>query len=170
MHDTGDWLDEREDRVWSAFFEMQVLFWRRLAQQLQQDTGLSEPDLAILTALVRAPEGQLRAYELSDVTQFEKSRLHHHLTRMARRGLVTRESCPESSRASVIAVTPEGRAAITDAAPKRAAHIRQWLIDPLDAGQLDTLAEISEAMRDRLLAAGPPPGARRADCADGSPD
>ncbi len=35
MHDTGDWLDEREDRVWRAFFEMQVLRWRRLAQRLQ---------------------------------------------------------------------------------------------------------------------------------------
>ncbi|MGW1816050.1 MarR family winged helix-turn-helix transcriptional regulator [Streptomyces sp. NPDC002125] len=146
MTSTADHLSAREDRVWRAYFETQVLFWRRLAQQLQQDTGLSEPDFAILSALVEAPDTRLRAFELSGVTQFEKSRLHHHLNRMIGRGLLTREQCPGASRGTVIALSPEGRGAIEAALPVRAEHIRRALTAPLDEGQIDALTEISETM------------------------
>ncbi|SHN29334.1 MarR family winged helix-turn-helix transcriptional regulator [Actinacidiphila paucisporea] len=143
-------LDKDEDRAWQAFFETQVRFWRKLAQLLQQDTGLSEPDFAILSALHQAPGGQLRPFELSGVTQFEKSRLHHQLTRMVGRGLITRERCPDDARAAIIALTDHGRSAITAALPRRTAHIRDWLIEPLDAGQLAALTEISDAILDKL--------------------
>ncbi|MFB7469849.1 MarR family winged helix-turn-helix transcriptional regulator [Kitasatospora sp. NPDC056184] len=148
--DRAGWLDEREDEVWSGFFETQVLFWRRLAQQLQQETGLSEPDLAILQALLAAPGGKLRPYRLSGVTQFEKSRLHHHLTRMAGRGLVTREPSPDAERGAVVALTEEGRVAVAAALPRRAAHIRRWLTDPLTEDQRRALVGISAALTERL--------------------
>ncbi|NUP37777.1 MAG: MarR family transcriptional regulator [Streptomyces sp.] len=154
-------LDAHEDRAWQAFFETQVRFWRKLAQLLQQDTGLSEPDFAILSALHQAPGGQLRPYELSGVTQFEKSRLHHQLTRMVGRGLITRERCPDDARAAIIALTDHGRAAITAALPRRAEHIRDWLIAPLDGAQLTALTEISDAILDKL---------RTDDTADPVPD
>jgi DNA-binding MarR family transcriptional regulator len=145
-----DWLDESEERVWNAFFEMQVLFWRRLARELHRDTGLSEPDLAILAALLDAPDGRLRPYELSGVTQFEKSRLHHHLTRMTGRGLIVRERCPGAARGAVIVLTAQGREAITRALPRRAAHIREHLLDPLDAEQREQLTVIAHRMLTRL--------------------
>ncbi|MFC8452813.1 MarR family winged helix-turn-helix transcriptional regulator [Kitasatospora sp. NPDC057223] len=150
MSERAGWLDEREDEVWSAFFETQVLFWRRLAQQLQQETGLSEPDLAILQALLAASEGRLRPYQLSGVTQFEKSRLHHQLTRMAGRGLLTREPCADSGRGAVVTLTETGRAAVAAALPRRAAHIRRWLTDPLSSRQLDELQGISAALMAQL--------------------
>ncbi len=165
--DTG-WLDEREDEAWRAFFELQVVFWRRMAQQLQQDTGLSEPDLAILTALANAPEGGLRPYQLSGVTQFEKSRLHHHLTRMVGRGLLTRDPCPDNPRGAVVALTPQGRDAVAGALPRRAAHIRRWLTGPLDDGQLDALGAISGAMLEALRADDSAPAAPAGDA--GNPD
>ncbi|MFD9503327.1 MarR family winged helix-turn-helix transcriptional regulator [Streptomyces sp. NPDC060035] len=165
MHSTADHLSTREDLVWRAFFETQVLFWRRLGQQLQHDTGLSEPDFAILSALAQAPEQRLRAFELSGVTQFEKSRLHHHLNRMIGRGLLTREQCPGASRGTVIALSPEGLTAITTALPIRAAHIRQWLTDPLNDGQIDSLTEISETLLENLRAADAPPATPPIDCA-----
>ena len=148
-------LTEREERAWAAFFEMQVHFWRQMAQQLQRETGLSEPDLAILTALANTPGGRLRAFELGGVTQFEKSRLHHHLTRMAQRGLLTREVCDDAPRGTVIALTDAGGTAIADAIPRRAAHIRRWLVEPLDDDQLDAITQISRAMVDNLRAGAP---------------
>ncbi|MFC5752379.1 MarR family winged helix-turn-helix transcriptional regulator [Actinomadura rugatobispora] len=156
MHDgTGEWLDEHEERAWRAFFDAQVLFWRRMARDLQRDTGLSEPDFAILGALLEAPGGALRPYELGGVTDFEKSRLHHHLTRMAKRGLVTRESCPDVPRAAIVTLTAEGRAAITAAFPRRADHIRRRLISPLTRAQLDSLTEISDRIQAPLRSDGP---------------
>ncbi|MFF4868624.1 MarR family winged helix-turn-helix transcriptional regulator [Streptomyces sp. NPDC000961] len=152
MSGTSEWLDGHEEKAWNAFFEMQMLFWPQMARRLQQDTGLSEPDFAILGALARAPEGRLRPYELSGVTQFEKSRLHHHLTRMAGRGLITRERCPGSSRGAVVALTPRGREAVTGAFPRRAEHVRRWLTGPLTPAQLDALTEISGTLAARLRA------------------
>ncbi|MER7908895.1 MarR family transcriptional regulator [Streptomyces sp. NPDC096068] len=152
MSGTSEWLDGHEEKAWNAFFEMQMLFWPQMARRLQQDTGLSEPDFAILGALVRAPEGRLRPYELSGVTQFEKSRLHHQLTRMAGRGLITRERCPGSSRGAVVALTPRGREAVTGAFPRRAEHVRRWLTGPLTPAQLDALTEISGTLAARLRA------------------
>ncbi|ROO85865.1 MarR family transcriptional regulator [Actinocorallia herbida] len=147
MHDApGAWLSAEEERAWRTFFETQILFWRRMARELQQDTGLSEPDFALLAALLEAPGGSLRPYELSEVTDFEKSRLHHHLTRMVGRGLITRSADPGNSRAAIITLTPEGRAAITAAFPHRAAHIRRWLLEPLSPAQRAALTEISDRM------------------------
>ncbi|GAA3117822.1 MarR family winged helix-turn-helix transcriptional regulator [Streptosporangium carneum] len=158
MSDTGEGLDEREERAWVAFFEMQVRFWRHLGQQLQRDTGLSEPDFAVLTALAQAPGGRLRPFELGGFIDYEKSRLHHHLTRMAERGLLVREQCAEAPRGAVVVLTEAGRAAIDRAMPRRTAHIRRWLIDRLSADELDSLTGISHAVLEGLRAAEPEPG------------
>ncbi|MFC4114519.1 MarR family winged helix-turn-helix transcriptional regulator [Nonomuraea zeae] len=152
MPEENEGLDEHDSRVWEAYFEMQVLFWRRMSHDLQQETGLSEPDFAILTALRKAPGGRLRAYQLAGVTEFEKSRLHHHLTRMAARGLVAREQDPANSRGTLITLTDDGRTAIDRATPARARHIRKWLIDPLDRDRLDLLADVSARVTKRLRA------------------
>lgn len=143
-------LDPREEHAWSVFYEAQIAFWRRLARSLQADTGLSEPDLAILTALVRAPDGAMRAYELGEVTDFEKSRLHHHLNRMVARGLICKDTPEGNSRGVVVSLTDEGRAAIDRAMPVRAAHIREWLIEPIGEDRIDDLTAISEALLARL--------------------
>ncbi|UGQ13404.1 MarR family winged helix-turn-helix transcriptional regulator [Yinghuangia sp. ASG 101] len=146
----GDLLSPHEDHAWQSFLEMQVRFWRKLAHLLQHETGLSEPEFAILSALARSPGGRLRPFELSGVTQFEKSRLHHQLTRMVGRGLITRERCPDAARAAMITLTDAGRDAILAALPRRAAHIREWLIEPLDAGRLAALTEASDAILEKL--------------------
>ncbi|GAA4708113.1 MarR family winged helix-turn-helix transcriptional regulator [Phytohabitans rumicis] len=156
MTGTAEWLDEREQRTWQAFYDMTVLFYRRIGHQLQRDTGLSEPDYTVLTALVNAPGGRMRPFELSTVTDFEKSRLHHHLTRMIDRGLLAKEACVGAPRGSVIAITEAGRAAIAAAAPIRAEHVRQWLLDKLTREQLDALADMSAVVLDHLRAAGRP--------------
>ncbi|MFC0527397.1 MarR family winged helix-turn-helix transcriptional regulator [Phytohabitans kaempferiae] len=156
MTGTAEWLDDREQRTWQAFYDMQVLLWRRLSHHLARETGLSEPDYVVLTALAAAPGGRMRPFELGLVTDFEKSRLHHHLTRMSERGLVTREKCADTPRGAEIAITPAGRDAIEGAAPLRAEHVRRWLIEQLTKEQLDALAEISEAVLANLRAAGRP--------------
>ncbi|GAB3834162.1 MarR family winged helix-turn-helix transcriptional regulator [Dactylosporangium cerinum] len=147
---TAAWLDPREQRVWQVFFEMQDQFWRRMARELHRDTGLSEADFVVLTVLDEAPEGRLRAYELSAVAQMEKSRLHHHLQRMVERGLLTREASADTPRGAVYAITADGRAVFAAAAPVRAAHVRTWLIDHLTGAQLDVLEDISQAVLKNL--------------------
>lgn len=149
---TTRWLDGAESRAWRSFLQMHAQLRGRLGRQLQRDHGLSEADYEVLVNLTESPGGRLRPFELGRATQREKSRLSHHLTRMADRGLVVRETCPTDSRGSVIVVTDAGRAAIAAAAPHHLEHVRRWFIDALTPEQLAALADISETVLARLAA------------------
>ena len=147
-------LSERENAAWRAFYEMQELLRGRLEQHLQADSGLSNADYTVLVVLSEVPQGQQRAYELSRRLAWEKSRLHHQLTRMCSRGLVERRPDPDSgnARAVQIVLTRDGLAAIVAAAPEHVRDVRQ-LLDALTDEQLAQLGEISRAIIARLITA-----------------
>ena len=149
------WLDEREERAWRGLLNMYGELRRQVSRQLQQETGLSDADYEVLVNLSEAPRGRMRPFELGRATRWEKSRLSHHLGRMAERGLVVRESCPTDSRGTVVAITPAGRAAIKAAAPKHVDHVRALFLEPLTPAQLDALADISERVLANLSSEDP---------------
>jgi DNA-binding MarR family transcriptional regulator len=84
----------------------------------------------------------MRAFELSRATQWEKSRLSHHLTRMEKRGLIRKESC--EARYPEIAITEEGQAAIRACAPTHAALVREFFVDVFGPDRLAVLGEVSD--------------------------
>lgn len=141
------WLSEREQRAWRSFITMQMELQSKLNRQLLADTGLSESDYAVLVHLSEAPEGRLRIFQLRGHLQWEKTRLTHHLGRMARRGLVDREPCVTDPRGAFIQITETGLAEITRAAPKHVSHVRRLVVDVLTPEQLDTLGELSDVIR-----------------------
>jgi DNA-binding MarR family transcriptional regulator len=81
---------------------------------------------------------------------WSRSRLSHHITRMERRGLVTREDCTSDGRGAFVALTDAGWRAIRAAAPGHVASVRRHFIDLLSREQLDALAEISQTVVRRL--------------------
>jgi DNA-binding MarR family transcriptional regulator len=85
---------------------------------------------------------------------WEKSRLHHQLTRMSTRGLITRERC--GSRGMYAVITAKGLAVLKEAAPGHAQEVRRLFIDRLTPEQLDQLAEISTTILDTLQGGQPP--------------
>ncbi|GIF73751.1 MarR family winged helix-turn-helix transcriptional regulator [Asanoa siamensis] len=143
-------LTPREERAWDGYRRMQGLLSSQLNRQLMADTGLSDADFAILSALLGAPRHRLRGLALRCEVQWEKSRLSHHLGRMQTRGLVVREECVEDSRGAVFQLTPEGKAAVEAATGDRVAAVRTYLLDLLTPEQLDALTEISGAVLARL--------------------
>lgn len=147
------WLDEREQRAWRGLLGMSARLDSQLGRALQQRSGLSHADYAVLVALSESPEGRLRAFELVGALEWEKSRLSHQLRRMEERALVARQDCPTDRRGAFVVLTPEGRSAIEAAAPSHVADVRRWFLDALSPAQLDALAEISEAVLGRLAGA-----------------
>lgn len=145
---TGErWLNEREQHAWRSFITMQMELESRLNRQLLGEIGLSSSDYGVLVHLSEAPEGRLRIFQLRAHLQWEKTRLTHHLGRMARRGLVEREPCATDPRGAFIRITDTGWEAIRTAAPMHVAHVRHMVIDRLSPEQLDMLAEISDLIR-----------------------
>ncbi|HVV14084.1 MarR family winged helix-turn-helix transcriptional regulator [Amycolatopsis sp.] len=129
---------------------MQAQLTAVLSRQLQADSELSHSDFAVLVQLTDNPDERVRIFELARALQWEKSRLSHHLARMQRRGLVAREECPSDARGAFIVLTPEGRRAIEDAAPRHVETVRRLVFDALAPDQVEAFAEISESVLKKL--------------------
>ncbi|WP_067180599.1 MarR family winged helix-turn-helix transcriptional regulator [Microtetraspora niveoalba] len=144
------WLDEHQHEVWRTYLRMRTRLAMALSQSLQQDSGMSESDYAVLVALSETPGGVMRALNLRCELQWEKSRLAHHVRRMEQRGLVLREECAEDSRAPMVRITEAGLDSIRAAAPAHVARVRELFVEALTPGQLDALHEASRAILKRL--------------------
>jgi DNA-binding MarR family transcriptional regulator len=144
------WLDDREQRAWRGFLQMQSQVRARTARELTRATGLSASDYEVLVLLSESPDGRLRAYEIGASSGWEKSRLSHHLTRMEQRGLVQRQTCTADPRYADIVLTDAGRTAIVEAAPLHVSHVRSIFFDALSSAQVDALLDLSETVLGRL--------------------
>lgn len=140
------WLTGREERAWRGLQFMQMRLDGALARQLAAESGLSYPDYLVLVALTDSPDGRMRLFELAAVLGWEKSRLSHHIARMAARGLVSKEPCDSDRRGAYVVVTPGGRQEIEAAAPGHVAAVRRLFVDRLTPTQLDALADIAETV------------------------
>ncbi|RZS32275.1 MarR family transcriptional regulator [Herbihabitans rhizosphaerae] len=143
------WLDETEQQAWRSFLSMKTRLTRYLVRQLQEDSGLSGQDYEILVCLSEAPERRMRAVDLGEETQWEKSRLSHQVSRMEQRGLVCRERVP-GLRFPEVVLTEQGFEAIAKAAPAHAAAVRTVFIDALGERRLSQFAKACTAILDRL--------------------
>ncbi|GAA4610622.1 MarR family transcriptional regulator [Actinoallomurus liliacearum] len=138
------WLTMTEERAWRGLLRMHDLLVNRAGRSMQEGFGLSATDYTVLAELTRAPDGRLRIQELAQLLGWEKSRVSHHLARMVKRGLVTREECADDRRGAFVVVTPAGRSAITAAAPRHVEDVRRYFLDHLTPGQVTLLAEIAD--------------------------
>lgn len=142
----GRWLSKREERAWRALQFMQMRLDAELARQLASESGLSYPDYLVLVALTDLPDGRMRLFELADVLGWEKSRLSHHVGRMAERGFVRKEKCGSDRRGAHVVVTARGRREIKAAAPGHVAAVRRLFVDHLTPAQIDAVGEAAEVV------------------------
>ena len=139
-----EWLNEHEERAWRSLQFMQMRLEGELARQLTADSGLSYPDYLVLVALTDRPGGRMRLFELGDVLGWEKSRLSHHVARMADRELVTKEKCDSDRRGAFVVVTGRGRKEIEAAAPGHVNAVRRLFVDRLTPDQLDGIGKAAD--------------------------
>lgn len=144
------WLDDREQAAWRGYLRMQARLQAELHRRLQAETGLSIADFDVLVALTDRPDERVRVLELATSLEWEKSRLSHHLARMQKRGLITREECDDDGRGNFVVLTPEGRAAIDGAAPGHVETVRELVFDAVADDDVDALARITAAVLARL--------------------
>lgn len=117
-----------------------------LARQLASGSGLSYPDYLVLVTLTDRHGGRMRLFELAAVLGWEKSRLSHHIARMADRGLVAKERCDSDRRGAFVVGTKRGRQEIEAAAPGHVATVRRLFIDRLTPRQLEAVAEVADTI------------------------
>lgn len=140
------WLDEREERAWRALQFLQMRLVGELTRRLAAESGLSYQDYVVLVALTDRPDGRMRLFELARVLGWEKSRLSHHLARMADRGLVRKQKCDSDRRGAFVVITKGGHEAIEAAAPGHVQAVRELFVDRLSPRQLDAVGAAAEAV------------------------
>ncbi|NUV67603.1 winged helix-turn-helix transcriptional regulator [Streptomyces sp. CAI-121] len=142
MNATPRGLTPKEQAAWDGFIRAQEKLIGRLSRYVQADSGMSAADFIVLAELTEAG-GRMRFMDLAKLVEWEKSRMSHQVGRMAKRGLVAREDCPDDGRGSFIVATPAGCQAIEGAAPLHVEHVRRLFIDALTEDELDALTRIS---------------------------
>lgn len=133
--------------IWRDFIETSDALGSELASRLQDESGLSRGDYAVLLALAEADDRTLRSSELAEHIGWERSRLSHHLGRMERRGLIVRQECATDNRGAEVLLTEVGRDAFRRASAPHLRAIRELFVDALTPQQLAAVGEITRALR-----------------------
>jgi DNA-binding MarR family transcriptional regulator len=144
-------LTPEQTEAWQQLQQMEELLQSRLGQLLQSRSNLSNADYTVLVVLSEAPGRRCRVYEMGRIIGWEKSRLHHQLSRMCARGLVEREPGPDNPRAMYAVLTDAGLAAIKGAAPEHGRDVQRLFFDRLSDRQVAQLSAISRRVLEGLL-------------------
>ncbi|MFC0509238.1 MarR family winged helix-turn-helix transcriptional regulator [Micromonospora costi] len=143
-------LDRIRLAAWRAYVESSQLLLTQLEDELRGASGLSMADYHVLVLLSEAPGQRLRMGELASRLVFSPSRLTYQISSMQRRGLVTRQPCPEDRRGSEAVLTATGLLTLRDAAPHHLASVRAHLMDDLDDDEVACLTRVFERLGARL--------------------
>jgi DNA-binding MarR family transcriptional regulator len=149
------WLTAQEEHLWRGWLTLNRDLASRLQRELQEDAGLSMPDFEVLVHLTDDPEGRVRVTDLAGLLQWERSRVSHHVKRMEGRDLVTRVECSEDGRGAFVVITPQGRAAIEEAAPGHVMAVRRLMFDVLSEEEKAALGAVIDKLLARSEAAPP---------------
>lgn len=126
-----EWLTPKQQRAWVAYMRVQLRMSYEMNRQLQADSNLSLADYDVLVALSGAKDEGMRVSDLAAQIGWERSRLSHQLRRMEERGLTERRPSADDGRITNVVLTPNGRQAIEEAAPRHVDLVRRLFFDPL---------------------------------------
>jgi DNA-binding MarR family transcriptional regulator len=123
-------------------------------RQLLADCALSLSDYTVMNALSQAPGRRKQLTALAATIGWERSRLSHHLQRMASRSLVDRVRSETDGRATDVVLSDAGWDKLRAAAPLHAEWVRTLFFSALDARQETQLADILATVYDSILREG----------------
>ena len=146
------WLSDTEQRAWRGFLFTHLRLETQLTREMGAASTLSYTDYLILVALTDS-SAPLRLYEIANHLGQDRSRLSHHISRMADRGLVTKTEYPADRRGTSIAITPHGLAELRAEAPHHVAAVRRLFIDSLTPEQLAAFAALAPPTPDAPILA-----------------
>ena len=131
------WLNDAENHFWRGFIAVGSTVLTEIETALKADADITFDDYEVLVHLSEAPDRRARMSDLSKQLLHSRSRLSQRIDRMATRGFVTREKCPEDKRGTFAVLTDAGFALIDGAAPDHVRAVREHLLDKLTPEQVD---------------------------------
>jgi DNA-binding MarR family transcriptional regulator len=157
-HGDSIWRDE-EQRAWLAWNKVQLRLCYEVNRRLQAESDLSTADFDVLTELCGSPGERLPISVLANRIGWERSRVSHHVKRMATRSLVTSAPAQTDRRVTEVVLTSQGRRVLEDAAPGHVEQVRRLFLGGLPPEMVPPLTSALETIYAHVVENGtlPPP-------------
>ena len=152
------WLDDDQQQTWLAVAALLMRLPGALDAQLRREADMTHFEYAVMVALSTPESGTMRMSELAVLSDSMLPRLSQVITRLEKRGWVRRQPDPSDGRATLVSLTEEGRAKLTDAAPGHVAEVRRIIFDPLTKTQQRHLRDAARRIVDVIAPDEPCPG------------
>lgn len=150
MTDKAPRMSERESKAWLGLINLVQLLPHTLDAQLQRDSDMTHFEFTVLSNLYTSADSRLRMTELAALTVATLPRLSHVCTKLEKRGLVSRQPCSDDRRATNVLLTSAGRRQFIHAIPLHIELARKLVVDALSEADIDSLANISGIIGERL--------------------
>jgi len=153
-------LDPAQLGAYFVLMEAVSLLQHQVEQQLRAEGGISYVQFQLLARLAGV-DRPLTMTELADGVVYSRSGLTYQAGLLENAGLIGRSPSPEDERATLVAITGDGRALVDRVLPGHVRVIRGMLFEPLAEGDLGHLGDIMTRVRDHMRAQPPRSAARR---------
>jgi DNA-binding MarR family transcriptional regulator len=144
------WLDAEQQAAWRAVVHLFTKLPPALESDLQSTAGLTLYEYTVLALLSEADTATLQMSELAAGTFSSLSRLSHVVSRLERRGWVTRQACPGDGRATQAVLTESGLVKVAGAAPDHVRAVRELVVDAITPAQLRQLGAAAAKVGQRI--------------------
>lgn len=144
------WLSGDEKEAWTGLISLLLLMPGRLEAPLRDESGLTLFEYLVLSHVSEAPERRIRMSELAFLANGSLSRLSNVVTRLEKRGAMSRQPDPDDGRYTLAVLTDAGFEMVRDAAPVHVRAVRELVLDPLSAADRQALVRIAAKLKARL--------------------
>ena len=148
------WLTEEELASWFPLAGVMLKLNPALDSQLQRDSDMTHFDYLCLAMLSEAREWTTSMSSLAARTNASLSRLSHVISKLEKRGWVTRCPSDVSRRVTNVRMTEEGYAVLVAAAPDHVENVRSLVYEGLDEQDVADLKRLMTHILQRIETSG----------------
>ncbi|MDF2829699.1 MAG: MarR family transcriptional regulator [Mycobacterium sp.] len=144
------WLSADEKEAWTGLISLLLLMPGRLEAPLRDESGLTLFEYLVLSHVSDAPQRRIRMSELAFLANGSLSRLSNVVTRLEKRGAMSRQPDPDDGRYTLAVLTDAGFEMVRAAAPVHVRAVRELVLDPLSVADQQALVRIAAKLKARL--------------------
>jgi DNA-binding MarR family transcriptional regulator len=148
------WLTEEELASWLPLAGVMLKLNPALDSQLQRDSDMTHFDYLCLAMLSEEADWTSTMSALAARTNASLSRLSHVISKLEKRGWVSRCRSEISRRVTMVTMTEDGYARLVEAAPGHVETVRSLIYDGLSPDDVANLHKLMSHILERIESSG----------------
>lgn len=148
--DPPRWLTAAQRKAWVAFSGVLIKLPYALDADMRGRTGFSHFEYLVLSVLSEQADRSLAMSQLAALSNASLSRMSHVVTRLEKKGWVSRCPSTDNGRVTRARLTDAGYEVLVEAAPGHVKAVRELVFDGLTPEQQEQLVTIATRILGRL--------------------